>query len=275
MICADNYYAPTTAQSHMSSSQLKRFIECEARAIAEIRGEYAQQKTPALLVGGFVDAHFSGTIDAYKLENPDIYTRSGDLRADYRKALEIITVLESDPLLLRMLSGRQQPIYTGEILGVPFRGKLDSLLSADSCGRIAADYPDMADTLLMADGAIVDLKVMRDMEAVYKPGRGRISFVQAWHYDLQLAIYQKLVGGGLPCYIVCVTKEIIPDKALIHIPQYMLDAALATAAPYIIAADEIKQGRREPNSCGKCAWCLHNKMITGAVDADDLEGAGL
>lgn len=275
MITAENYFDAATAQSHMSASQAKRFMECEARAMAEIRGEYVPEKTTSLLVGSFVDAHFAGALEQFKALNPDIHTRTGDLRADYRRALDIIDYLEADPLLLRMMGGEKQRIVTGEIFGVPFRGKIDSLLNAEQVAQIAADYPDMAETLLMADGAIVDLKVMRDMDAVFVPGAGRLSFVQAWHYDLQLAIYQQLVGGHLPCFIVCITKESTPDKVLIHIPQYMLTAALDAARDTILAAHDVKQGLREPLACGNCDYCRQHKTIIAAIDADELDGAGL
>lgn len=274
-VTAENYFSQSTSQFYMSASQVKRFMECEARAMAEIRGEYVPETTTALLVGSFVDAHFSGTLDLFKAQNPDIYTRTGELRADYRKALDIIAYLEADPLLMAMLSGEQQRIVTGEIMGVPFRGKIDSLLNAQQVHAIAESYPDMAESLLMADGAIVDLKVMRDMDAVYVPGAGRLSFVQAWRYDLQLAIYQKLLGGNLPCFIVCVTKEATPDKALIQVPQYMLDAALNHASDTIRAAAQIKLGQQEAISCGKCVYCRQHKRITSAIDADDLEGGVL
>ena len=164
---------------------------------------------------------------------------------------------------------------TGEISGIPFRGKLDSLLSSDQCEAIVQDYPEMADTLLMAPGAIVDLKCMRDMQSVYKPGAGRVSFVTGWRYDLQLAVYQQLVGGKLPCYIAAVTKEKQPDKALISIPQYMLDAALESVQELIPQFARMKAGEIEAPRCGSCAWCRQTKRITGCVDADDLEGGGV
>ena len=127
----------------------------------------------------------------------------------------------------------------------------------------------------MADGAIVDLKIMRDLNAVFVPGAGRQSFIAAWQYDLQLAIYQALIGQKLPCFILAATKEKQPDKALIHIPQYMLDAALSSAESLIPRYQHLKSHPEEATACGKCAWCRQSKMLTGAVDADDLEGAVL
>jgi hypothetical protein len=275
---SQNYFSPDANRQYMSSSQLKSFLDCPARTIAELNGEYKREDTTALLVGSFVDAYFSGVLNGFKDMHPELYTGKKTLRAEYQQAEQIIEILRQDDLLCRMLSGQVQQIVTGEIAGVPFKGKLDSLLSAQQCQSIAEDYPDMAADLMMADGCICDLKCMRDMEPVWVPGAGKLSFIEAWRYDLQLAIYQKLAGGNLPCFIVCVTKEKQPDKALIRIPQYMMDAALSGVEPSIPAfhalkarqASELEQWR-----CGKCDYCRTTKTITGAMNADELEGAGL
>ncbi len=270
-----NYHSQEANRHYMSASQLKRFLDCEALALAELDGSCRREDTTALLVGGYVDAAFSGRLDPFRAEHPEIYTNKGTLRAEYQQADDIIHVLQDDPLLSAMMQGEPQRIVTGEIAGVPFKCMPDFLLTAAQCEAIVERFPGMADTLLMAPGAIVDLKVMRDMEPVYRGGRGRLSFVEAWRYDLQLAIYQRLVGGRLPCYLVVATKEKPPDKALIHVPQYMLDAALETAADTIVRANHLKQHPEEAVRCGRCDWCRQTKVVTGAVDADELEGGGV
>ena len=270
-----SYFSPQVARELMSASQVKRFLECEALALAEIRGDFQREESTALLVGGYVDAYFSRTLADYTIAHPQIYTNKGTLRSDFAQAEDIIAMIQGDPLLMHMISGETQKIVTGEIAGVPFRGKLDSLLSAEQCHEIAALYPEMAEDLMMADGCIVDLKIMRDMEPVWVKGAGRVSFVSGWRYDLQLAIYQELIGGKLPCYLVVATKEKVPDKALIRIPQYMLDAALESVSELIPKFNEMKRGQAEATGCGKCEWCKTKKVITGAVDADELEGGGL
>lgn len=270
-----NYFSPEADQAYMSASQLKRFLDCEAMALAELRGEYRREETTALLVGGYVDAYFSRSLDQFVSQNPQIHTNRGDLRSDFRQAQDIIAFIEQDPLMMAMLQGDLQRILTGEIAGVPFKGKLDVLLDADQCRVIAQMFPDMAEHLLMSDGAIVDMKIMRDMSPVFVPGAGRLSFVQAWRYDLQLALYQQMEGRNLPCFLLVATKEKQPDKALIHIPQYMLDAALSSAESLIPRYQHLKSHPEEATACGKCAWCRQSKMLTGAIDADELEGAVL
>lgn len=270
-----NYFAPDASKQYMSASQLKSFLDCPARTLAELSGEYKRESSTALLVGSYVDAHFSGTLPQFRAEHPEIYTLKGGLRSEFAQAQDIIAYLSADPLLMRMLGGVQQKIVTGEIAGVQFKGKLDCLLSAEQCHAIAEDYPDMAEDLMMVDGAIVDLKCLRDLEPIWVSGRGKLSVIEAWRYDLQLAIYQRLVGGKLPCYIVAVTKEKTPDKALIHIPQYMMDAAMDAVSDLIPIYQALKMGQGEITHCGHCEFCRQKKVIIKAIDADELEGAGL
>lgn len=269
------YFSPEASSAYMSASQVKRFLECEAMALAELRGDFVREESTALLVGGYVDAYFSRTLADYVAEHPQVYTNKGTLRAEFNQAQEIIAYLEADPLLMRMLDGEHQRIVTGEIYGVPFKGKIDSLLSAAQCRAIADDYPGMADDLMMADGAIVDLKVMRDMEAVWPKGGGKTTFVTGWRYDLQMAIYQKLVGKELPCYLVVATKEKPPNKELVVIHRAELKLALEEVEDLIPRFHHLKQHPEEATRCGRCAWCRQTKVITGAVDADELEGSGL
>mgnify|MGYP000912393445 CR=1 FL=1 len=269
-----NYFSAEANRRWMSASQLKSFLDCPARTIAELIGRYKREETTALLVGSYVDAYFSCTLGQFRAAHPEIYnSRTGELKAEYRQAEEIIQYLSNDQLLMAMLSGESQRIVTGEIAGVPFRGKLDGLLSAEKCRAIVEEWPEMAGDLMMADGAIVDLKCIKDLEPVWVSGRGRVSVSDAWRWDLQLGIYQRLVGGNLPCFIVAVTKEKTPDKCLIQIPHYMMSAAVESVQELIPRFQAMKEGREEAPRCGKCDWCRRSKVITGAVDADELEGA--
>ena len=62
------------------------------------------------------------------------------------------------------------------------------------------------------------------------------------------------------------TKEKIPDVALIHIPQHILDAALKVVESKIDKFDLVKQGYIDPDRCEKCDYCKRTKVITRAVE---------
>lgn len=242
-------------------------MDCEDQAMAALRGEYVREETTALLVGSYIDAHFSKTLDLFKAQHHDLYTRTGSLRAEYQQAEDIIARLESDPLAMLLMQGDKQCVVLGEVNGVPFRGKLDVLLSAEQCEKIAAEFPAM-DELLFASGAIVDLKVMRDFQPLYREGEGKLNFIDFWKYDLQLAIYQRLVSqqhGGelLPCYILAATKEKVPDIGLFRIPQPQLDAAMEVyAGEKLERAVAVKTGKIEPERCETCDWCKQTKKLS-------------
>lgn len=114
MLTAENYFDRENQEKYFSASQFKAFRKCEAAAMAEIKGEYEPEKTVSMLVGSYVDAHFEGTLDIFKAKNPDIFTKSGELKSNFRQAEEIIQRLERDELFMEYMSGKSQEIMTGE-----------------------------------------------------------------------------------------------------------------------------------------------------------------
>lgn len=272
LLTSENYYSYQPGQKYQSASQLKAFMDCEAAAHAALHEAYKRPASTAMLVGSYVDAYYSRQMERFVADHPDIFKRDGQLKAEYVQAKAIIDRINDCSLVRYMLDGAPQIIYSGEIDGIPFKGKFDSQLSADQCAVICELWPGMQDQLLMADGAIVDLKVMRDLGSVYRPGQGRMSFIEAWKYDLQLAIYQRLEGRRLPCFIVAATKEDVPDLRLIHVPNYQLDAAWEAAKPTALRVEQIKRGTVTPERCEKCDWCKSTRVIKEAMDMTDLEG---
>ena len=242
-----NYYSSEANREYWSYSLYKAFDTCEACGLAQARGQYEREKTKALLFGGYVDAYFSGDLDAFVGEHYDeLYTKKGTLYADFQHADRVINAVECQPLMMEYLEGEKQAIRTAEMFGVPWKIKMD----------------------VFNGERIVDFKTVKDFEPVYKEGFGRVSFIEAWGYDIQGAIYQKIEqissqrAEPLPFYIVAVTKEKIPDIAVIRLPQYVLNTALKIVESKIDRFDLVKMGEIEPNRCGKCEWCKQTKVLT-------------
>lgn len=134
ILTEDNYYSAEANMEYMSVSQFKDFagtygkVGCEASAMAKLRGEYEQKKTTALLVGSYVDSYFEGTLDQFKRGNPEIFTQSGDLKASYKQANEIIARIERDEYFMQCMSGEKQVIMTGELFGTQWKIKMDSYI---------------------------------------------------------------------------------------------------------------------------------------------------
>ena len=99
----------------MGSSQFKSFLNCEAGALAELRGEYTREVTDAMLIGSYVDAHYEGTLDIFRAQHPEIFTQKGELKAQYKHADYIIQRAERDSLFSTYMSGKKKCISRAEI----------------------------------------------------------------------------------------------------------------------------------------------------------------
>lgn len=235
----DNYYSNIANREYISVSQYKQFCKCEAAAMAQIRGEWEQPKTTALLVGSYIDSYFEGTLESFKWATPEIFTQAGRLKAEFKQADEIIAFLERDPLFMEYMGGRKQVICTGELFGAQWKIKIDSLL------------PDK----------IVDLKVMRSMERIM----GK-SFVEHWGYDLQMAIYSIIEGHGLSTYLAVATKQSPPDKEIIEIPQWRREDLLEEVKQRVPRILSLKRGEESPVRCGVCEYCRATKKLIEPID---------
>lgn len=248
MILTDeNYFSKEAQLEYMGVSQFKSFDKCEASGLAEVTGEYEREKTIALLVGSYVDAHFEGTLDVFKAKNPELFTLKGVLKSEFKKADEIISRIERDELFMKFLDGKKQVIKTGKIENIPVKIKIDAL------------HPKM----------IVDLKVMRDFEPMWKDGQ-RMTFIEAWGYDLQGAVYQAIEGNNKPFIIAGATKEPEINIELFSIPQEFLDERLKYFKSKVKHFDDIKKGLIEPIRCEKCDYCKRTKKLTSIIDLRDL-----
>ena len=218
VVTAKNYFDPDIEMAYMGSTQVKNFMRCEAAELARLKGEYRSAATTAMLVGSYVDAHFEGSLDVFQAQHPELFKRDGTLKAEFSRANDIISRMEADELYSLLMSGRKQVIRTGEIAGVPFKVKIDSLLDGDICEEIVRRFPETASVMGLCDGAIVDQKVMRDLEDVWDgTERAYVPFWRAWGYDVQGAIYQAVEGHLWPFLLAVGTKEDEPDLRALHI----------------------------------------------------------
>ena len=239
----ENYFSLENQMKYMGVSQFKAFKKCQASALAEIKGEYVREPTTALLVGSYVDSYFEGDLDRFKLLHPELFKRNGELKSEFAKANQIIARIESDKLFMEYMSGDKQVIMTGVIEGVEVKIKIDVLHS----------------------DKIVDLKIMADFADKYVEEQGRLSWVEAWGYDLQGAVYQEVVrqniGKILPFYLAGATKETEPDIDIVQVPQAFLDYELEQFKEDIQLFDAIKKGLIPPERCNHCNYCKRTKIL--------------
>lgn len=238
-----NYYSTRANKQYLSVSQYKSFQRCEAAALAEIKGEWRRPDTTALLVGGYVDAWFEGSISQFYEKNPSIFKKDGSLKADFTQAVELIYRIKQDDLFMEYMSGEKQRIFTAKLFGADWKIKIDSLLT----------------------DKIVDLKVMRSMERIM----GK-SFVEHWGYDLQMAVYaavyKAVTGKELDTYLAVVTKQTPADLEIIEIPKWRRDELLAEVERNVPRILSIKTGEIQPERCGVCEYCRATKKLTKPID---------
>lgn len=239
-----NYYSAESNQIFFSVSQYKDLMRCEAAAMARIRGEYEPPLTRALLVGSFVDSYIEGSLERFKDEHPEVFTLKEELRAEFRRANEVIKRIESSNKFMAYLSGEKQKILTFEMFGVPWKIKMDSFIEGK---------------------CIVDLKTAAKME-----------WLPRQRYELQGAVYQAGTDacgyGKLPFYLAVATKEKIPDLGIFQIPQSMLDMALQEIGENMPHLIEVKAGLIAPKRCEKCPYCRATREIKVRDYRELLEG---
>lgn len=253
-LCEENYFDIENEKKYCGSSQIKSFMDCEARTMAKINGEWTEETTNSLLVGSYVDSAVSGTLDIFKAKHPEILKKDGSLKAEYVKADYILNRIERDELFMKYISGDHQTIMTGEIANVPIKIKIDSY------------FPDKA---------IVDLKCVKDFEPVWNnETKTRENFIDYWKYTLQGALYQEIVrqntGKRLPFYIAAVTKENEPDIVVAGIPDEVLDIELEKIKEILPKIKMIKDGILEPTRCERCDYCKWTKTLTKVLDYRDI-----
>lgn len=260
VLTPQNYYTKEASDHYLSFHDYLDFAGgmktygCEARAMAKMRGEWKDEITLPLLVGGYCDAYFEGSLDEWKNEHPECFTTKGELKAPYKQAEKMIARCLEDELFMKAMTGEKQKIITFFWEGVWWRAKLDVY----SEGKFITDFKTTA----------------KMHEAFRIEDYGYVSFVEAYFYTGQLALYQKgieiLYGKKLPCYIAAIEKSDNPEPELINIDQTTLDRALNEIRMNLPTVMAVRNGEVEPVRCGRCAYCKATKKILKPISLMDL-----
>lgn len=161
----ENYFSEEASKIYTGSSEIKSFLKCEKCALAKLNGEWIEEKSKAMTVSSFIDEAVSGTLESFKEKNPDIFLKSGELKADYKLAQDVYEQIKDDPMFWKYVNGEHQKIMTGEISGVPVKIKIDSY------------FPDKL---------IVDLKCMANLDLIWnEETHEKQNFIDYYDYILQ------------------------------------------------------------------------------------------
>jgi hypothetical protein len=260
-ITDENYYDARSALKYCGYTQYKNFCGaggfkgCEAKAMAMLQDKWFVEPTPSMLVGSYVDAWFEGKIlDFEEKHHEEIFNKNGTYRADFIKAQECIERAKRDELFMNFMGGDKQVIMTASMFGMDWKIRMDSY------------HPNIC---------IVDLKVVKDInEMTWVKDMGKLNFIDYWGYDVQGAIYQKVVeintGKKLPFFICAIDKGKYPDIEIIQIPNSKLADTLSVVEYECKRIKAVKAGEIEPLRCGTCDYCKATKVLERPILSTDL-----
>ncbi|MEK5449530.1 PD-(D/E)XK nuclease-like domain-containing protein [Paenibacillus sp. FSL R7-0331] len=254
----DNYFSPEASRQYMSVSQFKSFVPayggCEAAALAKLAGDWEDPEKDALEEGKFIHAWNEGTLEEFKESNPQMYSSrgatKGELKANFKRCLTMIEVLESDPMVKKVLAGEKEVILTAELFGIQWKAMLDSY------------QPGVV---------FADLKAMKDMDGKHwnKESQAYENFIEHYGYSIQMAVYaeveRKSQGRAaeewlLP-HMVVVTKQDPPDHEILYFDFDAIAASLRVVGNHIERVKQVKSGEVEPVRCESCEYCRVTKQI--------------
>lgn len=253
-ITNENYFSKNIQKIYTGSSEVKSMLICESATLAKLRGEWEEEKSKSMLVSSYIDAAMSDELVEFEQQNPEIFTRGRDLKSDYKLAEDVFNQMQEDEMFWKYLSGEHQVIMTGEISGVPVKIKIDSY------------FPEKV---------IVDLKCMANFDLIWNEAtHQKENFVDYYEYLIQASLYQEVVrqntGKQLPFIIAAATKQKYSQRALLQIPQQVMDEKLEFLKQYLPHLQEVKQGKIKPTSCGKCNYCISKKKCDRIYYYDDF-----
>ncbi|WP_460299757.1 PD-(D/E)XK nuclease-like domain-containing protein [Clostridium botulinum] len=253
----NNYFDKEIHKEYMSVSLFKSFLEeyggCEARTMAVLNGEWEENKTNAFLVGSYVHSWNEGKLEDFKKGHPEMYSSrgitKGQLKKEFQVANKMIETLSKDKLIQKVREGQKEVVMWAEIFGIPWKCMIDIY------------NPKMK--------SFTDLKTTRSIHQKYwNEHQGvRQNFIEYYGYDIQMAIYaeiERLYTGAseyLYPHIIAVSKEDIPDKAVIKMGIDFIENTLLNVSMKIERVKNIWGGKLEPIGCGKCDYCKITKEL--------------
>lgn len=256
------YRSDWANREYMSVSQYKDFRKCEAAALAKLNKEWDEGESDALLLGSYVHAHFEGTLEQFREDNPQLFATTGknkgQLYAKFAIAEKMIHAIESDPFCMYALEGEKEVIVTGEIGGVKWKGMIDAL-NRDR-------------------GMFTDIKTSADLyKRFWSAEYGAwVSFVEAYDYPLQMAVYAELERWNsgrdewLEPVVVAVSKEDVPAIEVIGGFKDRIDIELKLLNERLPRVIAVKEGREEPKRCNKCDYCRSTRKLDRIIHYADL-----
>jgi hypothetical protein len=247
-------------QKYMSVSQFKEMVNCEAKAMAKLSGAYIEPSSNALLVGSYVHAAFESdeVFNQFVEENNGaIFKSKGKGKySDFECADRMIETLKNDRFAMFALEGEKEQIYTAHLFGTEWKIKVDSINHQRR--------------------TFSDIKTTQDLHKRYWSEKYDqwVSFIEAWDYVLQMAVYRRVLqenfGNLYTPYIVAVSKENNPNKAVLHFDESRFDFEYEYLEMKMERVLAVKSGKETPHRCEKCEYCRSTKTLKDTMEIGEL-----
>lgn len=195
----------------------------------------------------------------------------GEKKSDFVTADKVIDALKDEQVFIDYYEGKdgdeveKEMILTGELEGMYFKGKVDSI------NKTQMYFVDLKTMRSIAPEAWSPTLHQRVPQIIYN--------VYEYKYHLQMFIYQKLLEGmGFPFftpYMIAVSKEAIPDKEIIVFDDEILETGESVFLAHIARVKDVVQGFVPPKHRGECDYCKTIKRLEypPLTLAQYLEGA--
>ena len=249
----ENYFSKEADLEYMSVSQWKLFNECEAKALATIKGQENATEKEAFLEGHLFEELVAGDAKLYLAQHPEMISSrgatAGQLKSNF-KTVENSAKRFNDQKFFRNIIDKceKQVILTGEIKGVKVKCCLD-LFDKET-------------------NSIYDIKCMKDFKEQWSSKDKRyIPWYYANNYVLQLAVYREIVrqnfGEPKEIALLAASKEKTPDITAPTFSSELLDLELEEFKNSVDYFDALKKGqtKMKPNRCECCDYCKSTKII--------------
>lgn len=266
----NNYYTHETDWQYMSFSLYKDFKKCEAQALAKLKDDWQPTSNPIpLLVGNYVHSYFESqeSHESFIAENESAMMSNrgkskGQLKAPFKVADSMINALKDDYFFRQAyLPGDKEKIVTGQINGVIWKGKIDSLN--------------------LDGGYFCDLKTVDDINKKHwNTDLGRYTnFIFDRGYHLQMAIYKELIKQtfGVECepLIFAVSKQDPPAKLAIDFTDVeslnYMEFGLREVEDSQQHILDVMNGEVKPKRCEKCEYCRQTAQLDGFTHASEID----
>ena len=246
----ENYFSKEANQEYMSVSQYKNFMQCEAKALHDIKiGE--ENETDAFLEGKLFEAIVTGSGDLFIAKHPELISKTGKTVGQLKSNFKAVSIsaekfLSQDFFTDIINKCEKQVILTGEIEGVKVKCALD-LFDKET-------------------NSIYDIKCMKDFNEQWnKKEKKYVPWYYTYNYVLQLAIYKEIVrqnyGDVEKAGLLAASKESSPDIEALTFSNELLNLELENFKLNVKKYNNIKCGLLKPSYCGECSYCKSIKTI--------------